>query len=323
MGGIKNRRLRYSVIAGMWILVIVFFYFVLAHAPQKVERLEKAGDVEGLIHALDGDWATAWRAAEALGRLGDKRAVDPLIALLGAEHRDSKARASAAKGLAALGDLRAIPALIRAKNDTDGEIQASAGAAVISILDFGPAAIDQLTQYLTNWDVNKDVAEALRKHNWQPITEEQKIHLMVAHRDGAGINTNWELTREALMKDMQTCRARMEKLMRADLPPRDGTTTIRVDPEKHAQELKDLQTCVDDPERIRNALNALVSTGKEEVIPELIRELDSVNDKRVAEAYLNCGRGDLAEAAQAWAKSHGYEIKSTPNARGNAVWGHW
>ena len=66
-----------------------------------------------LINALKNDHITVrWVAAEALGKLGDKSAVDPLINAL----NDNNIFAAAVLG--ELGDERAVPALINAlKND--------------------------------------------------------------------------------------------------------------------------------------------------------------------------------------------------------------
>ena len=54
------------------------------------DALAKLGDrraVEPLIAVLkDGEWLVRWSAAEALGKLGDARAVEPLQGLLGDEH---------------------------------------------------------------------------------------------------------------------------------------------------------------------------------------------------------------------------------------------
>jgi HEAT repeat protein len=54
-------------------------------------------------------------AAEALAKLGDPRAVEPLIRALG--DIDSDVRGSAARALAKLGDPRAVEPLVRALGD--------------------------------------------------------------------------------------------------------------------------------------------------------------------------------------------------------------
>jgi len=77
------------------------------------EALGKLGDaraVEPLIAALrDGVWGVRSRAAEALGKIGNRRAVEPVIAAL----KDSDfSMWTAAEALGALGDARAVESLI-------------------------------------------------------------------------------------------------------------------------------------------------------------------------------------------------------------------
>ena len=46
-----------------------------------IKELKARGDVEGLIGALeDSDADVRWKAAHALGKIGDERAVEPLRA---------------------------------------------------------------------------------------------------------------------------------------------------------------------------------------------------------------------------------------------------
>ncbi len=80
-------------------------------------------------------WLTAYRAAEALGRIGDGRAAGPLLDTL--RHPNSNVRWSAVRALASVGDARALLELRRlARNDTGktswGE---SVSGAAQSVLD--------------------------------------------------------------------------------------------------------------------------------------------------------------------------------------------
>ncbi|MDH7594249.1 MAG: HEAT repeat domain-containing protein [Methanomicrobiales archaeon] len=63
-----------------------------------------------------GDEAGRWKAAEALGRLGDTDSVDALVKAL--SDRDWRVRQKAAWALKAIGDPRAIPHLRRLLNDS-------------------------------------------------------------------------------------------------------------------------------------------------------------------------------------------------------------
>lgn len=77
---------------------------------QAVNDLVVIGDpaVPALNESLNPrrSWLTAYRAAEALGQIGDGRATGPLIEAL--RHPNSNVRWSAVRALAALGDARAL-----------------------------------------------------------------------------------------------------------------------------------------------------------------------------------------------------------------------
>ncbi len=97
------------------------------------EALGKIGDkraVELLIKALEDEYGgVREEAAEALGRIGDKRAVEPLIKAL--EDKDVYFRECAAKALGEIGDKRAVEPLIKALEDED--VCESAKEALIKI----------------------------------------------------------------------------------------------------------------------------------------------------------------------------------------------
>ena len=67
-------------------------------------------------------------AAEALGQLGDKRAVDPLIKALSDDHY--WVRLSAAMALGQLGDKRAVDPLIMVLSDDYSGVRKAAKAAL-------------------------------------------------------------------------------------------------------------------------------------------------------------------------------------------------
>lgn len=90
--------------------------------------MKKAGDADGLIDTTR--WEGSDReavsvrtsAARALGGLGPRAAVDPLVHLL--RHDESKSvRFTAAQALGAVGDTRAVPALVEALEDDDATVQ--------------------------------------------------------------------------------------------------------------------------------------------------------------------------------------------------------
>ena len=96
-----------------------------AHGQHVLERLlarleDEAGSVRG-------------RAAAALGRIGDARAVEGLLARL--EDEDGSVRGSAASALGGLGDARAVERLLARLEDRYGIVQGQAYTALIVILD--------------------------------------------------------------------------------------------------------------------------------------------------------------------------------------------
>lgn len=108
-----------------------------------IEKLTQKRDVEGLIKALkDKDETVRWRAAWALGEIGDARAVEPLIQAL----KDKGVRGNAAEALGKIKDTKAVEPLIQALKD----IGVEAAEALINIGD--ERAVDPLIQYLKGAD---------------------------------------------------------------------------------------------------------------------------------------------------------------------------
>ena len=114
--------------------------------------MRKRKDVEGLINALTYKWKTTVRfhAARALGKLGDLRAVEPLIQALKTE--GWVVRESAIWALGELGDLRAVEPLIEALNDENRGLRIDAARALGNLGDV--RAIEPLRELLEdNYDV--------------------------------------------------------------------------------------------------------------------------------------------------------------------------
>ena len=85
----------------------------------------------GLIKAMDEEKDVRRAAAEALGNLGDSRAVEPLIKALG--DKDDGVRWAAANALGKLGDSRAVEPVIRALGNTDRAVRRAAAEALNSL----------------------------------------------------------------------------------------------------------------------------------------------------------------------------------------------
>jgi len=77
-----------------------------------------------------------------------------------------------------------------------------------------------------------------------------------------------------------------------------------------------------DARRVQNAIYTMVALGKEELVDDLVKLLNSREDKEIAEIYLNCGCQGLTKAAENWAAQRGYNATSGTRGCGPA-WGHW
>lgn len=113
---------------GMIAAVIVCGYLLIDRiVRRRVERLMKAGDVEGLINALKNP-LMACRAARALGEMRDVRAVEPLMEAL--HDRNSNVRTAAACALGEIGDPRSEGPLKMALYDEYRDVRECAGYAL-------------------------------------------------------------------------------------------------------------------------------------------------------------------------------------------------
>ena len=77
-----------------------------------VKRMEAEKDVDGLLKALGDGGPSVRRDAYALGKMGDERAVEPLIKAL--SNDDWNICQIAAAALGPIGDARAVEPLIKA-----------------------------------------------------------------------------------------------------------------------------------------------------------------------------------------------------------------
>ncbi len=93
----------------------------------KLLAAEAGPAVPYLIDRLsDPNWQVRRSAAEALGTAGDKKAVTPLIDLLGNRDGDWSVRAAAAWSLGQLGDARAVEPLAAVLNDMNAHVRYAA-----------------------------------------------------------------------------------------------------------------------------------------------------------------------------------------------------
>lgn len=129
-----------------------------------VKALVKAGapSVDPLIAALEhGNPSLRRLAANALGQIGDPRAVELLVAVL--PDGDLHLRRLATTALGQIGDSRAVESLIAVLQDAPVRIREAAAEALGQLGD--PAAVEPLIVMLrhASLDMRKAAAQALRK----------------------------------------------------------------------------------------------------------------------------------------------------------------
>jgi HEAT repeat protein len=136
-----------------------------------IEEMKQKGDVHGLIGMLrHRDLVIQWKATEALGELGTD-AIDHLIRALKSRSKD--VRLGVIEALGEIGDKRAIAPLKGMLHDKDNEVRWESALALGEIGD--SSAIDHLTEALMDQSkyVRYGAAIALDKIGWTPKNSEQ------------------------------------------------------------------------------------------------------------------------------------------------------
>jgi HEAT repeat protein len=161
----------------------------------RVRRAKAAGDVEYLVQAVrsSGDLYARRSAARALGRLGDERAVKPLLRTLGAS--DVVLKNLAINALVRLGDPASLPALYDlAVEDRSPGVRVTAIAALADLGDrrggdllvqllLDPAGGRRDTDAVEPWGL----ASRRRTRRWAAgkLTEVRAIHVVPQLRAAA------------------------------------------------------------------------------------------------------------------------------------------
>jgi HEAT repeat protein len=144
-----------------------------------VETLWKIGEpaVEYLLAALrqsdDRDACVRLVAIEALGKIGDGRAVGPLLATL----KDGTLRRTAIEALGKIKDGRAAEALVSLL--TNGEV---GGMASWALKQIGQASLESLVAALTGPDyhLRQVAASVLQALKWSPTDARERAYFVIA-----------------------------------------------------------------------------------------------------------------------------------------------
>lgn len=236
-----------------------------------------------LLHDADPDVRLS--ASIELLRLGDRRGRDTLITEL-----PGKVDAMAAKGgeygggyeeyefsvfslirvAGEAADARLIPWLGRIVMDEkrNPPVREAAAESLGQMNDAAAAA--PLVAVLSDWQTRRAVGAALVKLKWKPRTIEERVHFLVAQRDGAALRAIALEARSVLVADLQSS----------------------------------------DPRVFEMAAQALIGLGQTDLVDELVGVLEQKGTVRFANALLNSNQPELEKAARAWATKRGYSIMS-------------
>ena len=151
-----------------------------------VEHLRQSHDITGLIRLLDhGNPDTQWRAADALGTLGEP-ACDPLVRIL--DYPKINVRIGVIEALGTIKCARSLDPLIRKlKSDPDCEVRWVAAMALGEIGD--PRAVPALEEALTDRDryVRYGAVTSLQALNWEPQDDISNVYALIALQDWTAI----------------------------------------------------------------------------------------------------------------------------------------
>ena len=301
--------------------------FVRQSAVSKLGELKDPRAVKPLIAALQ-HWHPNIRfaAIDALGEIKDPRAAEPMLATL---RNDIKVGLMATVNAIANIGTQAIDPIIVALNDQNPNIRLAAVLVLGKMQD--PRAVRPLIPMLKdqNTRVRLTAAESLDTLRWTPSKKDERLYWLFASQhwtELAKMGTDAVKLLVIALKDQDhTLRWGASQAL-TEMGSKVGSP--RSEPVKEAihllVELKASDALISmwnatkevllddvrsgDYQTIERALYAFIGIGNPKILPDLIKALNRDGTKTTAEAYLNCGRRELADAAESWAKTHGYTI---------------
>jgi len=316
--------------------------------------LGKTGDtaaIEALIGAFrDSCDYVRSRIAYALGELKDRRTVDALCGELTREQPVSlpfveitihsyDSPSKAAEALGKIGDGRAIRSLVRVLRSDDLVLRVAAIRALGEI--GGSEAIVGLVSALSDWWAGDCAANGLDKLGWKPESAADSVHWSVARlKDEVDAAKGlWDFFAASESLSLVSTDGKRVSMSGTEYASKHATDRTKLPEEalQYASCLEQMwekarEVLIEDlhSDRIlvvENAAYALISTGKDDTVRELIDALErykghSWESRKIAEAYLNSGNTMLHRGATAWAHSHGYTIHKTEDVA-TMTWGCW
>lgn len=221
-----------------------------------------------------------WIRCSQLGTV----ALAPL--LLELKQADSPVQVDAARVLGEIKDASTIQALIDSISatqwfDDDYKRKKLIQSASNAISKFGYQAVPALKNTLTQWYTSQYSASILAKIGWEPRSNEDEIHYLVAKRADSDLKALWSDAKRVLLKDIKSRNT----------------------------------------DKLNYALYAFIGIGKDEVIGDLLDVLESHGSIQIAEAYLNSGHEKLIIGAQNWTSQRGLEVYKYGDGNKPVLWG--
>jgi DNA primase len=293
----------------------------------RITQLESAKDVKGLITLLQQQDELSAQAAESLGTIANKQAVEPLIkALKNSSERDT--RRAAAEALGKIKDVRAAKPLLEVVDDQDQILQRKAKTALQELAKQDPKVIQMLMTALKNDSAG---AKAVLVSVGQPAVEP----LIAALKD---VNGTTRLNAASALGDIgdpKAIKPLVANLNDWGISPIVGSSLEKMQwqPANDREKILYLVALGDADELRKNwqmtksvllkevesenyksiqfGLYSFISLGNQEIIPALVNSLNNKGNKNMALAYLNSNQPALEKAAQDWAAARGYQVVKT------------
>lgn len=313
------------------VLGCLVFVGAACQSAATIDNLKQAHDVQGLIKLLVDPTQKRYdqkRAAETLGELGNPAAVEPLIQVLQTWVADGSNKldevGAAAQALGKLGDARAVEPLITAlqtkkwERTTRQEIIFALGTlhdsrAIIPLLQKIPDKrdADKSSPEIGIYDDVLSALYTMGEAAFAPLTKELPNLRETCLRHKAA-------TFAVSQSTNPTARAVLETELKAagKCSKRNAAEALYMffkrDIDKLLPYLKSKATVV--------IYTEVIHVGRAGTESALIAALGQYGDKEMAQYYLNSGNAQLAAAAKAWARKHGFNIMNLPG-NDSPTWG--
>jgi HEAT repeat protein len=220
-------------------------------------------------------------AALALGVLRDRRGVEPLLGAV--KDESSWVREKSATALGMIRDPRADKALAGALVDQAPEVGDAAlrALAMLDDRENRAALLGQIQAAPVGLRYRASYWVAMFSLGWRPRTCEDCVRLLAALD---------------------------HRLLLVALGPATGKTLLA-------------DAAMGDAATVQTVAELLIAVGREESVGDLVALLNGKGSKALAAAYAHCGKKELLEAAESWARQHRRLPLPAPSPGADVRWG--